>query len=225
MALSASPCSGQARPGGGADSLCTYAACALRLRGNTIVAGTEGRAVGSFGFFSPPQLRPWIEVSDSASAYLRLAEASYTSGQVLSLVGMVTVIAGVVVSSTWHDDAGRAGALAAQLGGFTALAIGGRRVGRARDAVQTAIWWYNGALAGSPVAPRTGPRPTVQELRLPASAHGGRNGLILGSLAGLGVGLAVSARHPASETTQGVLETLGIGAVGAFIGWRIGVAR
>jgi hypothetical protein len=102
--------------------------------------------VGGFGFFSAPELRPWIELSDSASEYLGIAERNYRSGKILSLTGAAAV----------------------------------------------------GLALGAAISNRSG------------------------SVAGLGVGLAVSSRHSASETTEGIIETLIGGGVGAFLGWQIG---
>lgn len=61
---------------------CTYAACALRMSGNAVLAGREGRKIASFGLFSAARLRPWIQVSDSATDYTEIIEHDYVSGEV-----------------------------------------------------------------------------------------------------------------------------------------------
>ena len=218
-----SHCGAQAVRAGYADSLCTYQSCALRLQGRSIVAGIEGREVGGFGFFSAPELRPWIELSDSASEYLRVVEQNYSSGKILNLTGALAVGVGVVLGrGTWKTDASHVASVGLVLSGYAALIAGDRRVRRSWNAVQSSMWWYNAALADTLEASEHGRRPVLNDLRPAISRHGARNGLVIGSLAGLGGGLAVSSRHPASETTEGIIETLIGGGVGALLGWQIG---
>ena len=62
----------------------------------------------------------------------------------------------------------------------------------------------------------------VADLRVQVSRHRGRNGLIIASVTGSGAGFAVGSRHPASETTEGIVETLMGGRLEALLGWRIG---
>jgi len=202
---------------------CTYASCALRMSGTSILAGTDGRKVGSFGFLSAPRLGPWIGVSDSASYHFQVVEDNFVSGQVMSLSGLVLSTLGIVATSGWEgSDRGWIGI------GVTAVGLGleiwgGRKTRRAYDAMQSAIWWYNGSLSGDPIPSDAGGGrgPIVPFGATPE--HRGRAGVVLGSALGLAAGLAISSRHPASETAQGLGETLVVGALGGLVGWRIGV--
>lgn len=198
---------------------CTYDSCALRMKGSTLLAGRDGLEVTSFGFLSAPKLRPWIEVSDSAASYALIVEHDYVSGQALTLSGILLALGGLVAIQGWNESSARwigVGATAASLPMFL---IGGRKVRRARDAMGSAIWWYNCTLADASDRPGSGISPPAP---LVPFEHRGRAGLALGSVAGLSVGLAVSSRHDSSETVEGLTETIAFTAVGAFLGQLIG---
>lgn len=195
---------------------CTYRTCALRMQGSDILAGVQGRKIASFGLLSAPELRPWIEVSDSARHYVERLEGNYVSGQVAGLSGSLLWLAGFVAAGAWEDSDKTWVGVGVSALGLGLSTWGRRRVSRARDAVQSAIWWYNESLAG--MAPgRSIPAPVHQP------QHRGRAGAVLGTAVGIAAGLLVSSRHASDETAQGIAETAAFGAAGGFIGWRIGL--
>lgn len=203
---------------------CTYYTCALRLQGSSLLAGAEGERITSFGFLSGPQLRPWMEVSDSASYYVDLVGRNYVSGQAMSLVGTLMWVGGVLAVEALDRDGQRAAGLGVSLTGLTLFLIGNGRVGRAGQAMQSAIWWYNASLvpqvedAALPIEGRLPSRP----IAIPSN-HA-RTGTALGSVAGALSGLAATSGMDSSQTAAGLSITLALTAVGALIGHHVGKA-
>jgi len=210
---------------GQADSVattqCTYASCAFRMRGSTVLAGLEGQEITSFGFLSAPDLRPWIEVSDSATHYVGIIERDYVSGEALLLSGLLAGL-GLFAMEGW--DGSDRGWLALGIGstGLVLSVVGGRKVNRARNAMNSAIWWYNASLVPSPGSAPIGAGAQSRIAPIRAIQHRGRAGTVLGSLAGLGAGLAVSSRDSSIDWPQGLAETLAFTGAGALIGTLIG---
>lgn len=132
---------------------CTYASCALRLSGRTIYAGQEGREAGSFGFFAAPQLRPLVELSDSASHYFAIVEENHRSGRIMSFAGQGMFTVAWVLLSAWDHRTLQTSdwiTLGVGVAGTAAFIVGHRRTHRAEDALTKSIWWYNAALADPP---------------------------------------------------------------------------
>jgi hypothetical protein len=203
---------------------CTYYTCALRLRGGDLLAGVEGERITSFGFLSGPQLRPWMEVSDSASYYVDLVGSNYVSGKTMSLVGTLMWVGGVLAVEGLDRDGQRAAGLAVSLTGLTLFLIGNSRVGRAGAAMQSAIWWYNASLVPEaadtalPIEMRSPSRPVA------IPGNHARTGTALGSVAGALGGLAATSGMDSSQTGEGLSITLALTAVGALIGHHVGKA-
>jgi len=211
-----------AQANGGEGTQCTYATCALRVDGSWVVSGSEGRRIGELGFLSIPTLRPWIEVSDSASYYYRVVEDHYVSGQVAGMAGLLLWTAGYVGARGWAGTDKEWIALGVGLGGLGLTIHGARKMNRSRDAIQSTIWWYNGTLADgstSTLESAYGP-PTIPPVAVPQ--YHGDTGAVVGSLIGIAAGLAISSRHTQDQLAQGLGETVAIGAVGGFIGWDLG---
>jgi hypothetical protein len=124
---------------------CSYETCALRIVEGKILAGAEGREIARPGLFSPPRLRPLLEVSDSASFYIDVVEDNYTSGQVMSFFGLMAFSIPYFMQRE-SFDVPAAIAVGLAVGGAGAVVIGGIRSRRARTALANAIWWYNLAL-------------------------------------------------------------------------------
>jgi hypothetical protein len=125
---------------------CSYETCALRIVEDKVLAGADGREIARPGLFSPPRLRPLLEVSDSASFYIEVLENNYTSGQVMSLLGLIAVSIPYLMQRESFEGPPAAIAVGLSLGGAAAVIIGGIRSRRARTALANAIWWYNLAL-------------------------------------------------------------------------------
>lgn len=214
------PLPGAAQEPAPRPDVCTYAACALRVQGNDILAGTEGRKVTSFGFLDAPRLVPWAATSDSAAHYLAIVEDDYVPGRVFSLTGVVLTWAGITAAGAWEGSDKAWVGLAVSVLGLGGVVHGDARQRRARRALHSAIWWYNGSLATDQI-PGSVPRDEIAPfLRPPGDRR--RGGLVVGSIVGLGAGLAVSSRHQSEEVAAGLSETLAIGALGGFLGWTIG---
>jgi hypothetical protein len=192
------------------------------MRGSTVLAGLEGREIASFGFLSAPDLRSWIEVSDSATHYVDIIERDYVSGEALLLSG--TLLAGLGLFAIEGWDGSDRGWLALGIGstGLVLSVVGGRKVNRARNAMNSAIWWYNASLVNSPGSAPIGAGAQSGIAPIRAFQHRGRAGTVLGSLAGLGAGLAVSSRDSSIDWPQGLAETLAFTGAGALIGTLIG---
>lgn len=212
------PSDGLAQDTPSRSSDCTYATCALRMSGRSILAGAEGRKVGSFGFLSAPQLRPWVATSDSASHYLRIVEENYVTGGVLTFSGVILSALGIIAAGGWEGSDKEWIGVGAAVTGLSLSIIGGGRTSRARDAMQSAIWWYNGDLVDS-----AGPDGERIVPFVAAPQHRGRAGVVIGSVVGLAAGMAVSSRDSSTETAEGLATTLLVGGAGGLIGWRVGL--
>ena len=134
---------------------CDYAACALRVRGGAVLAGEKAVEVGRFGFFSSPEVRPLMEASDSAAYHFSVVEGNHGSGQVMSLIGVVSLFLSPLAIGGWEGSAGEWIGYGMLIGGGGLFWSGNRRLGTARRAMADAIWWYNSTLVS---APPTGPR-------------------------------------------------------------------
>lgn len=148
--------SGALFPGRGiaqAASDCDYASCALRIRGRSILAGEPAVEVGRYGYFSSPDMRPLIEVSDSAAYYFSIVENNYKPGQIMALVGSVAFIFSPIAIGGWEGSPGAWIGWGMLIGGGWLVWSGNRRIRTARNAMGDAIWWYNSDIVSS-----TGPR-------------------------------------------------------------------
>ena len=197
--------------------MCTYAACAIRLQGSDVLSGQEGRKITSYGFLAGPQLRPWMAVSDSAERYVTIVEDNYVSGTALSLAGSLLLIGGALAVQGLDDRGQQQVAFAVSIGGLVVLGSGTSRLGRAQNAMNSAVWWYNASLS-SPAA------GDGQRLSPPVPIRGthARAGTALGSLVGVVGGLAATSGLDHTQTAEGVSITLAIAALGGLIGHQIG---
>lgn len=127
---------------------CTYAACALRLQSDRIVAGVDARVVGEFGFFSLPDVEGLVAASDSASVYAGAWHRHAHRERSLNIAAGSLFLVGSLLSLTGEEGSATAGVgVGAVLGGlglsFWSLFEGVN----AADALQTTMWWYNLHLA------------------------------------------------------------------------------
>lgn len=88
-----------------AQRSCTYRACALRIEGDRILQGVEGREVGDLGAFYN-DLRILREKPDSATYYANVYESNSKRDFWLSLSGGVLVAAGHVLGPDETDQIG-----------------------------------------------------------------------------------------------------------------------
>ena len=206
------------------QAACTYYACALRLEGGALLSGVEGERITSSGFLVGPQLRPWMEVSDSATHYVDIVGGNYVSGQAMMLAGGVLWVGGLLALQGWDGENQRLAALGAYATGNLLFLFGNNRVARARDAMQSAIWWYNASLVGAPGANAPGPPSATPTKPVPLVGTHSRSVTALGLVAGALGGLAATSGMDSSQTTAGLSITLGLAAVGALIGHHVGRA-
>jgi len=204
---------------------CTYAACALRLQGGSIVAGAQPTTVTRLPFWSNPELRPWMVTSDSVENYVDVVEANWKSGNLLSYSGMLVGVVGFALTRPFEagvtDDTRYWVGLGLMGAGIGLGLRGSSKQQRARDALSTAIWWYNGELEGGPLSsaasdvdvPRPPPPPGPTDYR--------RRGAVLGGLAGLGAG-ALVAHEASSGGLEGAAVTAGLTLFGIIVGRGIG---
>lgn len=199
---------------------CTYRTCALWRSGSEVLAGAEGTEVGSFGMFDSPDLRPLIELSDSAAYHFAVVERNYASGSFMSFFGLLSYFGGfALIQGKRETDARIIGSILAGAG-LTAGLIGRRRMTRADGAMNRSIWWHNEALATD----GTVPAPLSPRSQALMRGDHGRPGAVFGTLIGLGVGLAVSSRDSSISVGQGLGETLLFGAGGGLLGYWIGTS-
>jgi hypothetical protein len=198
---------------------CTYVTCAIRLQGSNLLSGREGRKITSFGFLAGPRLRPWMAVSDSADHYVSIVESDYVSGEALSLAGSLLWVGGLLALQGLDDQDQQLVALGANVTGVALFAFGTARVARARNAMQSAVWWYNAALDNALTADAGRPAPPMA---MPGT-HA-RAGAALGSVVGAVGGLAATSGLDHTQTAEGLSITLAFTALGALIGHHIGKA-
>jgi hypothetical protein len=125
-----------------AQQSCTYDQCALRLEQNRIVAGAEGRRIGSLGFLTSTDLTTTFAISDSAAFHYDVFRDNYVSGTVWSMLSGgalgVALLGGFDMSNTMQ-----LGLIATSI---VAGAIGGHKTRRAQSGLSRAMWWHNRAL-------------------------------------------------------------------------------
>lgn len=140
------PLAAQAGP---VPEACDYAACALRVHGSDLLAGESGEKVAGFGFFSAPDLRELMSVSDSATHYLDVLESNYGSGMLMGTLGFAAGFIATSVGDVGRNEEVRIGVAVSSL---VLIVWGGVRVRRSQSALHSAVWWYNRELVESSVA-------------------------------------------------------------------------
>jgi len=158
-----------------------------------------------------------MEVSDSAAYYVAVVGDNRVSGEVMTLAGSLMWIGGVMALQGLDSDGQQSAALGVSLTGTILFLLGNRRLARAQNAMQSAIWWYNASLVNPLGDGPTGfgtralPSPPVAL----ASNHA-RAGTALGSVAGIVGGLAATSGLDSSRTREGLSITHAFTAVGAL---------
>lgn len=203
---------------------CTYRSCAVRMQGNALLAGASGERITSFGFLSGPRLHPWMVVSDSASHYVDIVDHAYVSGQTMSLVGTLMWFGGLLALQGWDGEGQRVVAAGTSAVGMSLFLLGNSRISGARDAMQSAIWWYNASLVPRPGDGALSGERQVPSRPIPMAQDHARAGTVIGAVAGIAGGLAATSGMDHHQTAEGLSITLGLTAVGALIGHHIGKA-
>jgi hypothetical protein len=148
LVLAAGPAAAQQAPSD--DRLeCTYAECALYRSGDGVLAGLDGPEVGSFGWFSAPEVGRLFEWSDSASAQFRVVEKNYAPGAYLSLFGTLAYVGGwALLESRRESEARVVGSLLVG-GGLLTASLGRDRMRGSRPRPYT-LGPVRAATASSP---------------------------------------------------------------------------
>ena len=127
-------------------SACTYDRCALALHrgfwGRYLVRGDSAVRVARIGFRAPT-LAEFAERQDSVGVYIRQFRAGHTSGNWFLVLGTLTAAVGQILVQESRQDAVGTGVLAIGLG---VLIVGAERRRHSDNALQRAIWFYNGTL-------------------------------------------------------------------------------
>lgn len=134
-------------PAANAPADCDYNTCALRMKlawGNwRIIRGEQDQQVAKLGMFRAPNLESIVATSPEALAEVRTFRKNYTSGEVLQVLGVLLMGAGIA-SASGNDSA--ALPFTAVLGGGAVLFYGVSRHVTAFNALHKTIWLYNRSL-------------------------------------------------------------------------------
>jgi hypothetical protein len=139
------PVRAQAQPQPGAQAVCTYDTCALRVQAATftqppwLVRGVASEQIMPLTSFGDP-VAPHFQPSDSAYAQaLRYDRITPTAG-VLSIAGPALLILGPFLTN-WRERPIASFSLLA--GGLGMTLYGTHLANTASDALNRAIWWHN----------------------------------------------------------------------------------
>ena len=195
-------------------SPCSYELCALRIEGNRILEGRGGTPVGKVGTFYG-DLRILEAGPDSAAAAAHAFRQNARQAFWFRLGGSALVLASVVWGPSGFESLGDAAAFGLYAGGLGLTFHAGSRAREAGAQLARSIWHYNERAAKGMA------HPNPQDLALRPS-HYGHMGAVLGSLAGLGIGLAATSDLSWEEATTAFLVTGSFGIGGGALGWLIG---
>ncbi len=130
-----------------ASTDCDYNTCALRMKlswGNwRIIRGEQERQVAKLGMFRAPNIESIVATAPGALVEVRTFRENYSSGEVLQVLGVLLMGAGIATASTNGSDALPLSAVA---GGGAFLLYGVSRHVSAFNALHKAIWLYNRSL-------------------------------------------------------------------------------
>lgn len=126
---------------------CDYNTCALRMKlswGNwRIVRGEREQQVAKLGMFKAPKVESLVATSPEALAEVGTFRKNYSSGEILQLVGVLLMGAGIASASANDSDVLPITAVA---GGGAVLFYGVSRSVTAFNALHKSIWLYNRSL-------------------------------------------------------------------------------
>ncbi|MDQ3673592.1 MAG: hypothetical protein M3365_04375 [Gemmatimonadota bacterium] len=125
-----------------------YDSRALRLESDwgrlRILQGADGLVVGTAGVFRRANAEKIVAGSARAETEARLFQASHRRGALAGAVGAVTLVVGVVASSSNSNNAATPVLIIAGAG---AMAWGAGQLNSAYSSLSRAIWWYNRDIA------------------------------------------------------------------------------
>jgi len=126
---------------------CDYNTCALRTKlawGNwRIIRGEQEQQVARLGMFRAPNIESIVSTSPEALAEVRTFRKNYTSGEVLQVLGVFLMGAGITLASA---DNSAALPYTAVVGGGALLFYGVSLHVNAFNALHKTIWLYNRSL-------------------------------------------------------------------------------
>jgi hypothetical protein len=196
------------------ETRCSYQECGLRIENQRLLQGARGEEVGRLGVFYN-DLRVLEIGTDSAGRYAIEYKRDNKAALLWSLTGLALVGAGNLLLQI-NDDKHSWTPVYLTASGAAFTIVGGNKLRNARNALARSVWWYNAPLQTGDYLPRPGQLPPLNP------PHFGTGGAILGGLAGVGVGLAMSADQ--SEIPEGLTETAAYTVTGVFAGWLVGRA-
>lgn len=123
-----------------AQHLCTtYDECALRREQEKIVAGREGRVVGTLGFLDATDMTAVFAANDSAAQHYRSFHRNYVAGSALNLVSTITF------GGWWffRKDLSTRAEIGFALTGILTGILGNSLEKKADQGLARAMWWYN----------------------------------------------------------------------------------
>ena len=137
----------------GADSLCTYDACALRVEsaflGTRLVRGTEGVPVASLGLFGS-DLSEVVGSSERALEHARVYDRTRTPAVLTALGAGLLLAFGSAATNGEAFEVSDGVALGALLGGIGLGVVSIRLSVQSGRAFSRALWWYNRDLPREP---------------------------------------------------------------------------
>ena len=126
----------------------TYDSRALRLESDfgriRILQGADGLVVGTAGVFKSANAEKIVAGSARAETEAKLFRESHRRGALSAAVGAVTLVVGIVASSSNANNAATPVIMIAGAGG---MVWGARQLNSAYSSLSRAIWWYNRDLA------------------------------------------------------------------------------
>lgn len=126
----------------------TYDARALRLESDfgriRILQGADGLVVGTAGIFKTANAEKIVAGSTRAETEAKLFRESHRRGALSGAIGAVTLMVGIVASSSNANNAATPVIMIAGAGG---MLWGARQLNLAYSSLSRAIWWYNRDLA------------------------------------------------------------------------------
>lgn len=126
---------------------CDYNACALRTKLSwgswRIIRGEQEQEVVRLGMFRAPNIESIVSTSPEALAEVRAFRKNYTSGEVMQVLGVFLMGAGIALASANNSAALSYTAVG---GGGALLFYGVSRHVNAFNALHKTIWLYNRSL-------------------------------------------------------------------------------
>ena len=125
-----------------------YDARALRLESDwgrlRILQGADGLVVGTAGILKTVNAEKIVAGSPRAETEAKIFRASHRRGALSGAVGAVTLVVGIVASSSNSNNAATP---VLMIAGAGAMIWGAGQINSAYSSLSRAIWWYNRDLA------------------------------------------------------------------------------